>query len=137
MIGEFNRQNPYVVQIMENIEPLAALTLETTKGFTINFILGSVVGALATVSSIGFKIGCDKFICIYIAYVWIIVSLFKYIMKRNPNAEATRIIYGNQYENIYVNNELLLELIEDMAGFKNSLIVFDEACRLMYKAYLI
>ena len=46
---------------------------------------------------------------------------WKLVIETNPLDEVIRIIYGNEYEKIYVNNEKLLKLIEGIAAFKEKI----------------
>ena len=128
MIGEFNRQNPYVVQIIENMEPLKHKTMNTTITFIKYLLGGFFVSVIFCIGS--FSIQYIPFY-VFIFLVDLIVSFlhFKMTMEINPIAEMTRIIYGNQYEKIFVNNEVLLNIIEDISYFKGMLDSLSESCK--------
>lgn len=131
MVGEFNRQNPYVVQIIESMEPLKHKTLGTSVIFTkylIYSILVSITGCVITfsVKHIPF------FVLILLCNIMVSSISFKRVMSLNPIGEITRIIYGNQYEKIYVNNEVLLNIIEDIAFFKGMLEILELTCKSIF-----
>lgn len=118
MIGEFNRENPYVIQIMENIDPMKENALECTKLLIRTLILEGLMSITCAFSFFGIW---PMFILIlYLMATRILsrVSQWKMVVSTNPLEEVIRIVYGNEYEKIYVNNEKLLKLIEGIAAFK-------------------
>lgn len=136
MVGEFNRQNPYVVQIIESMEPLKHKTLHASVIFTkylIYSLFVSIAGCVMTfsVNYIPF------FVLIFLCNIMVSSISFKRVISLNPIGEITRIIYGNQYEKIYVNNEVLLNIIEDIAFFKGMLELLELICKLIFYSTLI
>lgn len=127
MIGEANRQNPYVIQIIESMEPLKHLAIEKSVVFTRNLIYGFLVNTIFGVLTFSLW-SIPFYLILFIVQMLSMSLIYRFVMKHNPLAEITRIIYGNQYEKIYVNNEILLNIIEDVAFFKGMLRVLGNAC---------
>lgn len=118
MIGEFNKENPYIIQISENIEPLKNQSMQASRIFTRNLIIGFLVSVLSGVLFF-YPICIVAFIALWaINMIFVLGSIFKYTMQRSPLPEIYRILYGSQYEKIYVNNEKLLQLIEAISSFR-------------------
>lgn len=122
MIGEFNRENPYVIQIMENIDPMKEKALECTKMLIRTLIYESLMSFTCTLMFFG--VWPVFFLCICFAITKIISRIYQWrlIMTANPLDEIVRIIYGSEYEKIYVNNEKLLKLIQAIAAFNEKTI---------------
>ena len=127
MIGELNRQNPYVIQLIENMEPLKHSAIQKSEKFTRNLINGFLVTISTCILCMEMRI-ILIYGLIFLMYVMVTTLSFKATMEFNPLSEITRIIYGNQYEKIYVNNEALLKLIERVSYFKGALQVFEKVC---------
>lgn len=136
MIGEFNRQNPYVVQIIENMEPLKHETMNTTITFIKYLIGGFFVSVIFCIASFSIQ-SIPYFVFIFLVDLIVSFLHFKMTMRINPIAEMTRIIYGNQYEKIFVNNEVLLNIIEDISYFKGMLNALNGSCKHMFIGTLI
>lgn len=136
MVGEFNRQNPYVVQIIESMEPLKHKTLDASVIFTKYLIYGIFVSITGCVITFSVK-HIPFFVLILLCNIMVSSISFKRVMSLNPIGEITRIIYGNQYEKIYVNNEVLLNIIEDIAFFKGMLELLELICKLIFYSTLI
>ena len=136
MVGEFNRQNPYVVQIIESMEPLKHKTLDASVIFTKYLIYGIFVNITGCVITFSVK-HIPFFVLILLCNIMVSSISFKRVMSLNPIGEITRIIYGNQYEKIYVNNEVLLNIIEDIAFFKGMLELLELICKLIFYSTII
>lgn len=136
MVGEFNRQNPYVVQIIESMEPLKHKTLGTSVVFTKYLIYGILVATAGCVATFSVN-HIHFFVLILLCGIMVSSISFKRVMSLNPIGEITRIIYGNQYEKIYVNNEVLLNIIEDIAFFKGMLELLELICKLIFYSICI
>lgn len=122
MIGELNRQNPYIIQITENMEPLRRKSLNAMTLFMRNSIIGFLMMGLGSLFSFSWMI----MLILQIIWAYDVVigyQCIRKIMKSSPLSEITMIIYGNQYEKIYVNNERLLQMIQNMSAFDKSLDV--------------
>ena len=118
MIGEFNRENPYIIQIMENIDPMKEKALESTKLLIRTLLVESLMSILCAFSFFGMWPMFILFMCMMIIRALSRLRQWKIVVSTNPLDEIIRIIYGNEYEKIYVNNEKLLKLIEAIAAFK-------------------
>lgn len=120
MIGELNRENPYIIQIIENIEPTQLKVVNTTKRFT-QCIMTQILLSIAIVITCFSVEG----LILLIGYnVLSILSTYSYLKRGlmySPLEEINRIIYGSQYERIYVNNEKLLQLIQQLSGFNTTM----------------
>lgn len=123
MIGEFNRENPYVIQIMENVDPMKEKALECTKLLIRTLIYETLMSFTCTLMFIGVWPVFFLCICFMITKILSRIYQWKLVVSTNPVDEITRIIYGNEYEKIYVNNEKLLKLIQAIAAF-NEKVVF-------------
>lgn len=141
MIGEHNRDNPYIIQILENLEPLKSKTIESAKAF-VKYEIMTFIFTIAFILYIRYIEGETYF---FILGYWMIISIgtifiFISTYKRNPIPDITSIIYGNQYEKIYVNNERLLKMIEGMAAFDSRLSSFKQTAEswcIAYSVYLL
>lgn len=136
MIGEMNRQNPYVIQIIESMEPLKHLAIEKSVVFTRNLIYGFLVNVIFGVVFFSFW-SIPIYLFLFLTQVFIMSMIYRFVMKHNPLAEITRIIYGNQYEKIYVNNEILLNMIEDIAFFKGMLHILGKLCNYITYGFIM
>lgn len=125
MMGEFNKENPYIIQICENIEPLKVLAMDSARLFTRNLIIGFLVALCSSLLTVSW-VHAIIFLVVWGAEVLLTSLSFRYTMQRNPLPEIMRILYGNQYEKIYVNNEKLLQLIEAIAAFKSNLLLLNK-----------
>lgn len=120
MIGEFNRANPYIVQINETTEPLRLKGIRNMA----KFMRSSIAGLLITIILSFFDISWKSRIIMIVFLVFCIVmgylNMYK-VLKISPLPRIIRILYGTQYEKIYVNNEELLKLIQQMSAYSSSL----------------
>lgn len=137
MIGEFNRENPYVIQIMETIGPMREKALECTKLLIRTLIYETLMSITCTLMYTG--VWPVFFLCICLMTLKIISRIYqwKLVVGTNPLDEVTRIIYGNEYEKIYVNNEKLLKLIQAIAAFSEKVIFLSKTFDGMIKFSII
>ena len=117
MIGELNRQNPYIIKLCETIEPARAESVSATNQFVRNVAIAFLTTFLISIFLFNWRFILCLF-CIQIAISAHEFIMLKYTISLSPLDEITSIIYGQQYEKIYVNNEKLLVLIEDIAIFR-------------------
>lgn len=133
-----NRQNPYIIQIGENLDPLRLKSIVCIRDFLYRFFYGLLITIIGSI--ISYKIS------IYIPIGIILLFLFlgfdgfrnvRKILKSSPLMEITDILYGNQYEKIYVNNERLLNMIENMAGYDALLSFFSNYIKSQFRMFMI
>lgn len=134
MIGEFNRDNPYVIQLLESTESIELTSIKITREFVYTVIVIILSGIFSLlIFLIPFKFAGILFPAT--ATVVIVTILFLYrilqeVLTSSPLREINQIVYGKQYERIYVNNERLLKLIQEVTNFKGKAYILSRVLRM-------
>lgn len=119
-----NRKNPYVIQLKENIEPARRKSIESVEFYLRHALYGLIIGTVGLILSFFVSLWLSGFIVI--VYLYLTISGYKClisIIKTSPLSEINDVIYGDQYEKIYVNNERLLKMIESVAAYNRAIDV--------------
>lgn len=133
MIGEFNKDNPYIIQLLESTESMELTSIRITREYVhtvIVIILSGLISLL--IFLLPFKFAGIVFPAILTVVIISIIFLYKLlhdVLVTSPVKEITQIVYGKQYERIYVNNERLLKLIQEVTKFEGKAHILSRILR--------
>lgn len=137
MIGELNKDNPYVIQLLESYESLELKSIRITREY-VHTVIVIILTALISLFIFLYPLRFAGIICPAILLVTVSTIIFLYkilqdVLNTSPLKEIRRIVYGNQYERIYVNNEKLLKLIQEVTRYEGKTHVLSKVLNMCRK----
>lgn len=141
MIGELNRNNPYVIQLLESTESIELTSIKITREFVhtvIVIILSGIVSLLIFLMPMKFAgIIFPASSTVVVMTILFLYRILQEVLKSSPLREINQIVYGKQYERIYVNNERLLKLIQEVTSFEGKAYILSRIFKMLRKISII
>lgn len=135
MIGEFNRDNPYIIQLLESTESIELTSIKITREFVYTVIVIILSGIFSLlIFLMPFKFAGILFpatTTVVIVTILFLYRILQEVLTSSPLREINQIVYGKQYERIYVNNERLLKLIQEVTNFKGKAYILSRVLRML------
>lgn len=105
-LADFNKSNPFVIQMRYESDRLNSVVLNLSKKLIILMIAYIPTAILSY-----FALKWRFFEILYLTAPLVITSLaFYYVIKHSDNKRINDILYGNEYKDIFVNNEELFKI---------------------------
>lgn len=120
-IADFNKDNPFIVIIRKMENELYKEVMTLTKYMYVYTVITFILSCTITIitkdlSLVLFSI----FSILYNIYVW------RNVVSKSEFANINRIIYGEEFSAILVNNEKLFDVIQSMNIAKGELHLFND-----------
>jgi hypothetical protein len=132
-LADFNRLNPFIIKMRHNSDELNKNVMSTIKLIFIAFAVYLI--SLILVILFG---ECSVFSILFLTTPLLISGVLLYnTMKLSEMRAIDDIIYGDEYKDIYVNNEKIDEIIGNLQKMNGRILLLHEYVMLQISVYFI
>jgi len=132
-ISDFNRSNPFVITMRAQHDVLTNKLISMSKAIFFSSILSVITGIV---------IGINFMDALLVLVICIFPILYQYLLMRNAMSnshikEINAIVFGDEYKDININNEKILEITVDISYYQGKADFIREYSILNSILYLI